>query len=140
MSGVQQDVTVGQQSMENSMSNSSSKSGSLVLAIVYITSLFFIWAFVTNLIDPLVKSMKVIYTLSDAEAQLTQLAFFIAYGVMSIPSAAYLAKKGYANSIILGLSGIVAGCLIAWATTFTNGFRRAKISHQTHRPHKHPVS
>jgi MFS transporter, FHS family, L-fucose permease len=122
MSGVQQDVTVGQQSMENSMSSSPSKSGSLVLAIVYITSLFFIWAFVTNLIDPLVKSMKVIYTLSDAEAQLTQLAFFIAYGVMSIPSAAYLAKKGYANSIVLGLSGIVAGCVIAWATSFTNGF------------------
>jgi MFS transporter, FHS family, L-fucose permease len=122
MSGAQQDVTVGQQLTEKSMSNTQAKSGSLVLAIVYITALFFIWAFVTNLIDPLVKSMKVIYTLSDAEAQLTQLAFFIAYGVMSIPSAAYLAKRGYASSIVLGLSGIVAGCLIAWATTFTNGF------------------
>lgn len=104
------------------MSNSPSKGGSIVLAIVYITALFFIWAFVTNLIDPLVKSMKVIYTLSDAEAQLNQFAFFIAYGVMSIPSAAYLAKKGYANSIVLGLIGIVAGCLIAWSTTFTHTF------------------
>jgi len=104
------------------MSTNKSKSGSLVLAIVYITALFFIWAFVTNLIDPLVKSMKVIYTLSDAEAQLNQFAFFIAYGIMSIPSAAYLAKKGYAKSIILGLVGIVAGCLIAWSTTFTHTF------------------
>jgi FHS family L-fucose permease-like MFS transporter len=104
------------------MSNNNSKGGSLILAIVYITALFFIWAFVTNLIDPLVKSMKVIYTLTDAEAQLNQFAFFIAYGIMSIPSAAYLAKKGYTKSIILGLTGIVAGCLIAWSTTFSHSF------------------
>ncbi len=104
------------------MSNSTSKSGSLILSIVYITALFFIWAFVTNLIDPLVKSMKVIYTLTDAEAQLNQFAFFIAYGIMSIPSAAYLAKKGYTKSIILGLIGIIAGCLIAWSTTFSHSF------------------
>lgn len=104
------------------MSNSPSKGGSIVLAVVYITALFFIWAFVTNLIDPLVKSMKVIYTLTDAQAQLNQFAFFIAYGVMSIPSAAYLAKKGYANSIVLGLIGIVAGCLIAWSTAYTQSF------------------
>jgi FHS family L-fucose permease-like MFS transporter len=94
----------------------------LVLAVVYVTALFFIWAFVTNLIDPLVKSMKVIYTLTDFETQLNQFAFFIAYGVMSIPSGAYLAKNGYAKSIILGLIGIVAGCLIAWSTTFSHNF------------------
>ncbi len=104
------------------LQKNNASSSSLLLSIIYITSLFFIWAFVTNLIDPLVKSMKVIYTLSDAEAQLTQFAFFIAYGVMSIPSAAYLATKGYTKSIILGLIGIIAGCLIAWATTFTNSF------------------
>ena len=104
------------------MSNTTSKSGSLLLAIVYITTLFFIWAFVTNLIDPLVKSMKVIYTLTDAEAQLNQFAFFIAYGIMSIPAAAYLAKKGYSKSIILGLIGIIAGCLVAWSTTFSHTF------------------
>jgi FHS family L-fucose permease-like MFS transporter len=98
------------------------KSKGLLLAVVYITALFFIWAFVTNLIDPLVKSMKVIYTLTDAEAQLNQFAFFIAYGIMSIPSGAYLAKKGYAKSIIVGLSGIVIGCLIAWSTTYSHTF------------------
>ena len=96
--------------------------GGVILAVIYVTALFFIWAFVTNLIDPLVKSMKVIYTLTDFETQLNQFAFFIAYGVMSIPSGAYLAKNGYAKSIILGLIGIVAGCLIAWSTTFSHNF------------------
>jgi MFS transporter, FHS family, L-fucose permease len=94
----------------------------LLVAVVYITALFFIWAFVTNLIDPLVKSMKVIYTLSDAEAQLTQFAFFIGYAIMSIPSGGYLARHGYAKAILLGLVGIVAGCLIAWATCYSHSF------------------
>lgn len=108
--------------MSNSAEAPKSKGRGLLLAVVYITALFFIWAFVTNLIDPLVKSMKVIYTLTDAEAQLNQFAFFIAYGIMSIPSGAYLAKHGYAKSIILGLGGIVAGCLIAWSTTYSHTF------------------
>ncbi|WP_443748334.1 sugar MFS transporter [Asticcacaulis solisilvae] len=108
--------------MSNSAATPKTGGGGLLLAVVYVTALFFIWAFVTNLIDPLVKSMKVIYTLTDAEAQLNQFAFFIAYGIMSIPSAAYLAKNGYAKSIILGLIGIVAGCLIAWSTTFSHNF------------------
>lgn len=107
---------------DNSLEQRASKRGSAVIAVVYVTALFFIWAFVTNLIDPLVKSMKVIYALSDFETQLNQFAFFIAYGIMSIPSAAYLAKRGYANSVILGLLGVVAGCLIAWSTTYSQTF------------------
>ena len=99
------------------------KGGSgLILAVIYVTVLFFIWAFVTNLVDPLVKSMMVIYHLTNLEAQLNQFAFFIAYGIMSIPSAWYLSRFGYANSIILGLIGIIAGCLIAWSTTFAHTF------------------
>jgi MFS transporter, FHS family, L-fucose permease len=97
------------------------KGGSgLLLATICITALFFIWAFVTNLIDPLVKSVKVIYTLSNLEAQLTQFAFFIGYGVMSIPAGAYLARKGYSSSIVVGLGGVVLGCLIAGTTAFSH--------------------
>ncbi|KRA59558.1 MFS transporter [Caulobacter sp. Root655] len=106
----------------NGAAGTKSGGGGVLLAVIYVTALFFIWAFVTNLIDPLVKSMKVVYTLTDFETQLNQFAFFIAYGVMSIPSGAYLAKNGYAKSIILGLIGIVVGCLIAWSTTFSHNF------------------
>jgi FHS family L-fucose permease-like MFS transporter len=100
----------------------SSRAAGFGLAVISVTALFFIWAFVTNLIDPLVKSMKVIYTLSDFEAQLNQFAFFIAYGVMSIPAAGYLARRGYAASIVLGLTGIIAGCIVAWSTTLSHSF------------------
>lgn len=106
----------------NKEASNSTSNGGLILALVYITTLFFIWAFVTNLIDPLVANTKKVFTLSDAETQLNQFAFFIAYGIMSIPAAFYLSRKGYANSIILGLIGIITGCLIAFSTTFTNSF------------------
>jgi MFS transporter, FHS family, L-fucose permease len=115
-------ASIPQSPTANSEASNSTSNGGLVLAVIYITVLFFIWAFVTNLIDPLVANTKKVFTLTDAETQLNQFAFFIAYGVMSIPAAFYLSRKGYANSIILGLLGIIAGCLIAFSTTFTNSF------------------
>jgi len=97
--------------------SSTAKSGSsgLALAIVYVTVLFFIWALVTNLLDPLLKTMKTVFTLTPVQANLTGFAFFIAYFVMSLPSAAFLSKMGYAKSVMVGLGGIVAGCFIALA-------------------------
>jgi len=89
------------------------KGKGVALAVVYVTCLFFIWALVTNLLDPLLKTMKTVFTLTPVEANLTGFAFFIAYGLMSLPSAALLSKIGYAKSVMVGLGGIVAGCFIA---------------------------
>jgi FHS family L-fucose permease-like MFS transporter len=108
--------------MSESATAPQKRGAGFLLAVIYVTVLFFIWAFVTNLVDPLVKSMMVIYHLNNLEAQLNQFAFFIAYGIMSIPSAWYLSRYGYANSIVLGLVGIVAGCLIAFCTAFAHTF------------------
>jgi FHS family L-fucose permease-like MFS transporter len=93
-----------------------------MLAVVYVTALFFIWAFVTNLVDPLIKSMKLVYQLNLFEAMLSQFAFFLAYFVMSLPSAWALSKFGYARSIVAGLLCIAAGCVVAWSTIFFNSF------------------
>ncbi len=100
----------------------SKSKNSLMLAVIYVTALFFIWAFVTNLVDPLIKSMKMVYQLSLFEAMLSQFAFFLAYFVMSLPSAWFLSRFGYARSIVVGLLSIVVGCLIAWSTLFFNAF------------------
>jgi FHS family L-fucose permease-like MFS transporter len=104
----------------------SGKNG-LMLSVVYVTALFFIWAFVTNLVDPLIKSMKLIYHLNLFEAMLSQFAFFLAYFIMSLPSAWFLSKFGYAKSIVVGLLSIVAGCLIAWSTLYFNAFATVLI-------------
>ncbi len=108
--------------MSNSAVSSKTGGGGLLLAVVYVTALFFIWAFVTNLVDPLIKSMMVIYHLNTFEAMLNQFAFFLAYFVMSIPSAWLLSKVGYAKSIVIGLLGIIAGCLVAWSTSIFHEF------------------
>ncbi len=96
--------------------------GGLKLAVVYVTCLFFIWALVTNLLDPLLKTMKTVFTLTPVEASLTGFAFFIAYGIMSMPSAAFLSKFGYAKSVMVGLGGIVVGCFIAIAAAKLHTF------------------
>ncbi len=94
----------------------------LGLAVIYVTTLFFIWAVITNLLDPALAAMKTIFTLSAIEANLTTSAFFIAYGVMSLPSAGFLSRVGYATSVLVGLAGIVAGCAIAYFSTVIENY------------------
>jgi FHS family L-fucose permease-like MFS transporter len=81
-------------------------------AYVIVTSLFFAWGFITSLIDPLVASVKGIFTLSDVEAQLSASAFFIAYGVMSFPAAVLLARRKAVPTVLIALGLMVAGCML----------------------------
>jgi FHS family L-fucose permease-like MFS transporter len=50
--------------------------------------------------------------LSDVEAQLSASAFFIAYGVMSLPGAVLLARMKSVPSVLISLTMMVGGCLI----------------------------
>ena len=80
-------------------------------AFASITTLFFAWGFITVTVDPLIAAMKSIFQLSYAEVMLTQFAFFMAYGVISLPAAALLKRLGYARSILTALGIMIAGCL-----------------------------
>jgi FHS family L-fucose permease-like MFS transporter len=81
-------------------------------AYAIVTCLFFAWGFITSLVDPLVAAVKGIFHLSDVEAQLSAFAFFIAYGVMSLPGAVILARLKSVPTVLLSLGMMVAGCLI----------------------------
>jgi FHS family L-fucose permease-like MFS transporter len=81
-------------------------------AYVIVTCLFFAWGFITSLIDPLVAAEKGIFSLSDLEAQLSASAFFIAYGVMSFPAAALLARRKAVPTVQIALAMMVGGCLL----------------------------
>ena len=81
-------------------------------AFATVTTLFFVWGFVTASIDPLVPSVKAVFSLTYAESMLTQFAFFLAYGVISLPAALVLEKSGYARTILYSLIAMLAGCLI----------------------------
>ena len=81
-------------------------------AFAAVTTLFFAWGFITSMIDPLIPSVRAIFNLSYAQSMLTQFAFFLAYGVVSLPAAALVARLGYGRSVIGALGAMLAGCLI----------------------------
>jgi MFS transporter, FHS family, L-fucose permease len=89
-------------------------------AFASVTTLFFAWGFATSLIDPLVASVRRVFDLRFTEALLTTFAWFIAYGVASIPSSALLSRIGYGRTLVLSLGIIVGGCLLVPLATFAD--------------------
>lgn len=97
-------------------------------AFVSVTTLFFAWGFITVTVDPLIAAMKSIFQLSYAEVMLTQFAFFMAYGVVSLPGAALVSRLGYARSILAALGIMLAGCLWAPFATRVGTFGLVLVS------------
>jgi FHS family L-fucose permease-like MFS transporter len=91
-------------------------------AFATVTTLFFMWGFVTASIDPLVPSVKAVFSLTYAESMLTQFAFVLAYGVISLPAAFVLEKVGYARTILFALAAMLAGCLLMPVATHFNAY------------------
>lgn len=79
---------------------------------VVVTSLFFMWGFITVMVDALVPRLKAVFELSYFEAALVQFAFFTAYLLVSIPSGALIARIGYKRGVVVGLLAMGAGCLL----------------------------
>jgi FHS family L-fucose permease-like MFS transporter len=76
------------------------------------TTLFFMWGFVTVLNDILVPHLKATFDLNYAEVMLIQFAFFSAYFVFSIPSAKVIDWIGYKKTIVAGLLTMAVGALL----------------------------
>jgi FHS family L-fucose permease-like MFS transporter len=86
-------------------------------AFAAITTLFFAWGFITASVDPLLAALKTIFGLSYREAGLTQFAFFIAYGVVSLPAAQLVRRAGYPRAIVFALATMIVGCLVVALAT-----------------------
>lgn len=85
---------------------------SLVVPFIAVTTLFFAWGFITQMVDPLIASVKAVFRLSNTESMLTQFAYFMAYGVVSLPAAALVARAGYGKAIVIALVAMIVGCLV----------------------------
>jgi FHS family L-fucose permease-like MFS transporter len=81
-------------------------------AFYTVTSLFFMWGFITVLVDSLIPRLREIFELSYFESGLVQFAFFMAYGILSLPSGFILSRIGYKRGMILGLITMGMGCLL----------------------------
>ena len=68
-----------------------------------VTTLFFMWGFLTCLNDILVPHLKSIFDLNYAEVMLVQFCFFSAYFVFSIPSGKIIERIGYQKMMVAGL-------------------------------------
>lgn len=88
-------------------------------ALVTLTSLFFMWGFITCLNDLLTPYLKGVFELSHFEANLVQFAFFTAYFVISLiyflVSTFYkdpIQKVGYKNTLVAGLVIAALACFL----------------------------
>lgn len=77
-----------------------------------LTTLFFMWGFLTCMNDILVPHLRSIFDLSYAQVMLVQFAFFAAYFVLSIPAAKLTDRIGYQRSMVAGLLTMGAGALM----------------------------
>jgi len=87
-----------------------------------VTTLFFMWGFITVSVDPLIAALKAIFELTYAEVMLSQVAFFMAYFVVSLPAAGIIARLGNTRSILLALAIMILGCLTMPLATANNSF------------------
>jgi FHS family L-fucose permease-like MFS transporter len=81
-------------------------------ALAVMTTLFFMWGFVTVLNDVLVPHLKSIFDLNYTRVMLIQFAFFSAYFIFSIPSAKLIDWIGYHKTMVAGLFTMGVGAFL----------------------------
>src|SRR5271165_5454534 len=82
-----------------------------VLLIAYIMVVWFAISFVTNVIGPLMPTIIGDFHLSLALAGFLPFAFFLAYGLISIPAGALVESRGPRFTLLVAFSFNLAGSL-----------------------------
>jgi len=84
------------------------------VALAVVTTIFFMWGFLTCLNDILIPHLKAVFELNYARAMLVQFTFFGAYFLMSLPAGRLVAHLGYKKGIVAGLVIAGIGALGFW--------------------------
>ena len=92
------------------------------LAFAAITTLFFAWGFITSNNDPLIVALRAAFSLHYTEALLTQIVFFLAYGLLSLPAAWLTSRIGPVDMILGSLALMIGGCLLVVLSTSFGAF------------------
>ncbi len=88
------------------------KNNSLLIPFIVVTTLFFMWGFITVLVDALVPRLREVFELSYFQSGIVQFAFFTAYAVFSIPGGVLISRIGYKKGAVVGLFLMSAACLL----------------------------
>ncbi|HEY1502202.1 MAG TPA: sugar MFS transporter [Acidobacteriaceae bacterium] len=81
-------------------------------ALSMVTTLFFMWGFLTSLNDILIPHLKSIFELNYAKVMLVQFAFFTTYALLGIPSGKVVEWIGYKKTMVAGLLTMGVGALL----------------------------
>lgn len=81
-------------------------------ALTSLTSLFFMWGFITAMNDVLIPHLKGVFALSYTQAMLIQFCFFGAYFLVSVPAGWLVKRIGFQRGISAGLLVACIGCLL----------------------------
>ncbi|WP_159476992.1 L-fucose:H+ symporter permease [Dyadobacter sp. 3J3] len=92
------------------------------LAIILITSLFFLWGFALNLNPILIPHLKKACQLSDFQSALIDSASYIAYFLIALPAGIFMKKFGYKAGITLGLVLFASGTFLFYPAAETRHF------------------
>lgn len=109
-------------STETSITSAPANGGSYAFPLFALTSLFFMWGFITCLNDILIPYLKGAFELSYTQAMLVQFCFFGAYFVVSVPAGALVSKIGYKKGIVSGLIIAALGCLLFYPASSMNEY------------------
>lgn len=96
----------------SNVKSNSGESGNYRIPLIVLTSLFFMWGFITCMNDILIPHLMNVFELSYTAGMLVQFVFFTAYAVMSVPSGYLVSKIGYKKGIIVGLIVAAIGTLL----------------------------
>jgi FHS family L-fucose permease-like MFS transporter len=80
--------------------------------LAVVTTLFFMWGFLTCLNDILVPHLKSIFDLGYAQVMLVQFAFFSAYFLFSVPWSKIVNTVGYQKTMVVGLLTMAIGAFL----------------------------
>src|ERR1700691_4013869 len=80
--------------------------------LAMVTTLFFMWGFLTSLNDILIPHLKSIFQLNYAQVMLVQFAFFTTYALLGIPSGKVVEWIGYKKTMVAGLLTMGVGSLL----------------------------
>src|SRR3546814_3803885 len=69
------------------------------MAMVVVTSIFFMWGFLTCLNDILIPHLKAVFELSWVQAMLVQFTFFGAYFLMSLPAGRLVRSEEHTSEL-----------------------------------------
>ena len=80
--------------------------------VILVFIIFAVIAFLTNILNPLIPDVKKSFELSNTMVGILPFAFFIAYGIMSIPSGILVEKYGEKKMLLIPFMLAFAGAIV----------------------------